>query len=345
MRIKKTAQDIEKEILSSLEEKPKTITELKQEINSNWITVEKFLKKLNEEKKVKEIISTDKRRLYQISYSDTYFDIPISPEERKKFNTLYHLILERYKLKKRIPTKTEFAKVAIDVITESEELKELPTIWYLYGMIPLKAAEPSQEYPSEFLFKHERQIQNRIDSSIRDKEKKTSTQIKREQHQKYNELVYIYFDEFTEETKNHWDDKKILETLNKLYVSCPVDNEFPIFDFFDKFNSTIGKLYYSTNKSLENFKREIILTFDSLWKYYATYKAYKSLQELNRFKDSKDILVFYLGNLLESREVTFNEGFSDLYSIYLNNLGENINLEKSKDIEDIRNILEDFIGK
>jgi hypothetical protein len=343
MKIKKTASEINENILQELEEGPKTITEIKDKLGSNWQTVEKFLAQLQEEGKVKEIISTDKRRVYQKNFGDTYFDVPISSKERKKFNTLYHLILENYKAKKRIPTKTEFAKVVIDVINDSEELKNLPTIWYLYGMLPLKAAEPSQEYTKEFSFEHERQIQNRINDSILDKENKSSTQIQREQHKKYNEWFYVYCDDFTDETKNSWNDKKILETLNQLYINCPVDDEFPIFEFFDKFNTTIKKLYYTNNNSLENFKREIILTFDSLWKYYATYRAYKSLKELNRF-DPQQIKLFYLGNLLESRNVTFNECFSDLYSIYLHNLKEDVKIEISDEIKEIRNIMEDFMG-
>jgi predicted transcriptional regulator len=343
MKIKKTSSEISAKILLELEEGPKTITEIKDKLGSNWQTVEKFLTQLQEDGEVKEMISTDKRRVYQKNFGDTYFDVPISSEERKKFNTLYNMILERYKLKKRIPTKTEFAKVAIDVITDSEELKDLPTIWYLYGMLPLKAAEPSQEYVKEFSFEHEKKIQNRIDDSIQDKENKSSTQIQREQHKKYNEWFYIYCDNFTDETKDSLNEEKILETLNKLYVACPIDDEFPLFEFFDEFNTTIRKLYYTNNNSLQDFKREIILTFDSLWKYYATYRAYKSLKELNRF-DPQDIKLFYIGNLLESREITFKECFSDLHSIYLNNLKEDKKLEISDDIKEIRNIMEDFMG-
>lgn len=343
MKNKKTASEIEEKILFELERGPKTITEIKEALSSNWQTIEKFLTKLKEEGKVKEIISTDKKRVYQKIFGDTYFDIPITSEERKMFNTLYYMVLESYKTRKKIPTKTEFAKVAIDVITNSEELKNLPTIWYLYGMLPLKAAEPSQEYTKEFSFQHERQIQNCIDNSIQDKEGKSSTQIQREQHKKYNEWVYVYYDDFIDETKNSWNDEKILKILNKFYVACPIDDEFPIFNFFDKFNTTIRKLYYTNNNSLENFKREIILTFDSLWKYYATYRAYKSLKGLNRF-NPQHIRLFYLGNLLESREITFKECSSDLYSIYLNNLKEDIQLKIPDEIKEIRNIMEDFRG-
>jgi len=85
MRTKKTAQEIEKEIFHNLEKGPKTITELKLKLGSNWQTVEKFLKKLEDENKVKEIVSTEKKKIYQLMTEDTYFDMPITEKERKRF--------------------------------------------------------------------------------------------------------------------------------------------------------------------------------------------------------------------------------------------------------------------
>lgn len=342
MKIKKTSQQINEQIISELDSGPKTITELKDLLGSNWQTIEKFLKELEKEEKVKEIISLDKRKVYQLSNPDTYFEIPITSKEREKFNTLYYLILEQYKLKKRIPTKTEFAKVAVDVITESEELKNLPTIWYLYGMIPLKAAEPSQEYFKEFDFQHERKINNLIINSIEEKKNQSSTEMQIAQHKRHGELIYVYCDEFVEETKNSWNMDKIFETLNKLYISCPIDEEFQIFEFFDKFNSTFRKVSLLLNNKIDEHKRGIILTFDSLWNYFATYRAYKSIQKLNKFKDKKDILNFYVGNMLESRKEILKESLSNFYSIYLNNLREDIELKTSPEINEIRNIMEDL---
>jgi len=344
MKIKKTSQEIEKEILLSLEEKPKTITELKQNIKSNWITVEKFLKKLSKEKKVKEMISTDKKKVYQLSYLDTYFEIPISKKEKEMFNSLYYLILEKYKLIEKSPTKTEFAKVAVEVIKNSEELKNLPTIWYLYGMIPLKAANPNEEYTKRYKFIDEKQIIKLIDKSVEDKRDKSSIQIQREQHEKEGELFYVFCEDFIKETKNNWDSEKILKSLNGAYINCPVEDEFTIFDFFDRFNSTIRKISLLNKNGLKEFKREIILTFDSFWKYYATYRAYKSLVGLKRFKDVSEIFNFYLGAFLESRRETFLESMSELYSIYLNKLGDT-KLNSFEEIEEIRNILEDWTGE
>ncbi|MCK4997166.1 hypothetical protein KAS08_02585 [Candidatus Pacearchaeota archaeon] len=336
---KKTATEIENDILEFLKDGPKTITELKNDMKSNWLTVEKFLKKLSDEDKVKEIISTDKKKVYQRVYSDTYFDVPITTKDRQMFNSLYSLILSKYKVLERIPTKTEFAKVAVDVIEKSEELKDLPRIWYLYGMIPLKAAEPSQEYFKEITFKNELEIVKFIADSIKDKKDKSSITIQQEQHKRFREWTYINCDQFMKETKD-WNDKKILDALNEIYISCPIDDEFKIFDFFDKFNTVVGKL--SVLGKLNEYKNEIIITFDSLYKYYTTYRAYKSFQELNFFKNNNDLLNFYIGNSIDSRATVFDECFSDLNSIYLSNLNKNVKLKLSEDALEVRNIFEDL---
>ena len=46
--------------------------------------------------------------------------------------------------------------------------------------------------------------------------------------------------------------------------------------------------------------------------------------------------------MIESREISLKESLSNIYSIYLNSLGESVNLETSKEINEIRNILEDL---
>ncbi|MDA3778851.1 MAG: winged helix-turn-helix domain-containing protein [Bacteroidales bacterium] len=341
MKDKKISDKIEEKIISFLEEGPKTITEIREKTGSNWLTIEKFLKKLREEEKVKELISTDKKKLYQLTYPETYFEIPISISEKEKFHALYSLILERYKELKKIPTKTEFAKVAVDVINDSDELKDLPTIWYFYGIIPLMAAEPAKSYIKEIEFKHEVKIKNSIKKYIDEKEGMSAVEIKKEQHKKYKEMFYVYCDDFEDATKNEWNEDIILESLNRAYIACPVDNEFRTFDYFDEFNIIVNKLFYlKIDKS--QYKRELILTFDALWKYLATYQAYKSIKRLGIFKDSSEILKYYIGSLMEAREISLKESLSDINSIYLNNLRVDTELKTSDEIDDIRNILEDL---
>ncbi len=346
MKTKKTALEIEKEILNSLEKGPKTITDLKLEINSNWQTVEKFLKKLEEEKKVKEVVSTDKKKIYQRIIGDTYFDIPISDEERKKFRTLFYIIKKEYSNQGKDILKTHLAKTAVHVIngSKSSELSNLPTIWYLYGMIPLMVVDPMQEYLEEFQFKDKEKIIVLVRDYIKKIEGASCKKIQINQHLDSKEDLYIIHDSIEDIIFKKWDEEKLLEELNEFYVACPIDREFPnVFNFTDKFISIINKL--SLIGKLEAAKKEISSTFRSLWEYIATYKAYKSLAGLNKFDNEKIILNFSIGSLLITREICFHESFQELYEIYWSNLNKNISFKDSKEVSQIKEIMQDWMGE
>jgi len=344
MKNKKTASEINTNILSELSKSPKTITEIKNALGSNWQTIEKFLKILKEEGKVKELVSTSKKKIYQKITGDTYFDLPLSDEERKKFRTLFALIKKIY-LKRNVHlSKTHFAKTAVDAIEKSNELSDLPTIWYLYGIIPLMAVDLTQDYQEEFKFKNKKEIENLIETYVKNNSSKKSTQLEKEQHLEHQEELYIIADDFLEVSSNNWDSKKILSLISKFYITCPSDSEFPeIFEFTDKFYMTLNKL--NSLNILDTSRKEVILTFDALWKYLATYKAYKSLVELNRFENNKIILDFNLGSLLEVRKMQFEESFQELYQKYWDNLNKDNLLKPSKGVQKIKEIMQDWTGK
>ena len=45
-KIKKTPEQIKEDILNELQNGPKTISEISENMNSNWLTIEKFLNEL-----------------------------------------------------------------------------------------------------------------------------------------------------------------------------------------------------------------------------------------------------------------------------------------------------------
>ena len=349
MTIRKTAEQIKEEIISHLNKAPLSIEQLRKKLDSNWSTTNNYLEELSKEGKVKEIVSTDKAKIYQRVFGDTYFDIPITDEERKKFRALFSLILQGYKLKGEVPKKTCFAKCAVHVIkNESSGLSDLPTIWYLYGLIPQMIADPSQEYQEEIILEHKTKIKNLIEEFIGKNEKKCSSQIQREQHKEYGEELYILSDEFFQVlNKKEWEDEEVLEILNRFFIACPIDEEFPdIFDLTEEVLSIIRKLAL-INIRLQEHRKDIILTFDSLWKFIALYKLYKS-RTIGKNAIDKDILLkFYVGSALESRKRTLQESISELNSVYLNNLA-NFDPSKvtlSKEVQEIRNIMADWTGE
>lgn len=321
MVVRKTAEQIKDEILSILKEEPLSTDQIRKKIESNWSTINSYLEELSKEGKVKEIISADKKKIYQRVFGDTYFDIPITDEERKKFRTLFSLIMKKYKEKNKTPTKTELAKAAVKVInSQTSGLAELPTAWYLYGMIPLMIANPSQNYQEEIQLEHAAKINSIIEIYIQESCEKKSRQLQKDQHREYNDTLYCLADSFLDEAqKPNWNKENIFDILNDFFIACPIDNQFQeVFWLTDRFVSTVRKLSYFDN--LENHKIKILLVFDALWKFIATYKFYKTLSNQKRFLGKESLVNLYLGNALAVRKDCAQEAISDLHSVYWSKL-------------------------
>ena len=344
MVIRKTAEQIKDEILASLKEEPLSIEQLRKKVESNWSTTNNYLEELKKEGKVKEIISADKAKIYQRIFGDTYFDIPITDLERKKFRTLFSMVIKRYKESNQIPNKTQLAKAAVRVINSSESgLSELPTAWYLYGMIPLMIVDPSQDYQEEIILEHKQKINNIIEIFIKSNCDKKTKQIQKEQHIEYDDKLYQLADNFLELTEdNSWNRDRIFEVLNEFFIVCPINWEFKeVFNLTERFISTVRKLSYFDK--LENHRTKILLTFDALWKLIATCKFYETISLKRRFSN-KSVLDLYLGGAISFRKVCAEESLSDLYSIYLSKL-DNRKLDLSSDAAKVKEIMQGWTGE
>lgn len=349
MVVRKTAEQIKEEILFQLKENPLSIEQIRLKLGSNWSTTNNYLEELSKEGKVKEIISSDKAKVYQRVYGDTYFDLPLTDEERKKFRALFDLILKEYKLKGKLPNKTCFAKCAVEVIKDdSSGLSELPTIWYLYGLIPQMIADPSRDYQEELELEHKTKIRQIIAGFILETENKSTGQIKKEQHKKYGGELHVLSDDFFEIlTKDKFENKEISKILNKFFIACPIDKDFPeVFDLTEEVISIIEKMAL-IGLTLQEYRKEILLSFDSLWKLIALYKLYQSKTSGKNAMDKESLLKFYIGNIFESRKTALKENILELNSIYLNNLAnfDQNKVKLSDEVKEIRKIMADWTGE
>jgi DNA-binding transcriptional regulator YhcF (GntR family) len=75
------------------------VAELADKIGSNWITTEKFLSELIQEKKVIEIISASKSKVYANITDLAFFYLPLSDDVRNKTLGLLSTISVSYKEK------------------------------------------------------------------------------------------------------------------------------------------------------------------------------------------------------------------------------------------------------
>ena len=350
MVIRKTSQRIKEEILSYLDKQPLSVEQLRKNIeDSNWATVNKHLEELKIEGEVREIISTEKIKIYQRVVKDTYFNLPITNEQRKKFRTLFSMIVDEYKKQRKNLTKTHIAKCAVYVIDNKESgLNDLPIVWYLYGMMPLMAVDVNANYKEEFALECKTKIKNLIIEFVKENGEKGSIQIEQEQHRRYNDETYVLSDEiFKMLNEPEINNQKFNELLGKFFIVCPIDSEFPkIFDLTEKVISIMQKMIL-LDLDIKDYRKEIILTFDSLWKFIALYKLYKSITEGPNSMNKELVLNFYLGGAIEDRERVVNESLSEINSFYLTNLIKfDINkIKLSDEVKEIRKITEDWTGE
>jgi len=347
-RNKKTSEEIKKAILEKLNEGPQAAQDIALKINSNWKTVKEYLKNLVKINEVKEIIATEKISYYKRTAGDTYFDLPISEEQRRKFRTLFYLIKEAYRKNNKRLTKTHLAKCAVYVIKENNfgELKNLPVVWYLYGAIPQMVLNIVEESSEDYQFREKQKIEQSIKVYVLENGNKNSEQLQKEQHENYGQRLYCVIDElFKELNKKKSDSKRINRLLGRFFIECPVDPEFPeIFELSGRVVSTISKILI-LGINLEEHKKELLTTLDSLWKFIALYYLYKSKTEGQGAMDGKIVLNFYIGGALEDRKRVFQESFSELDSVYKENLvkADLSKIELSEDAKKISKIMEDFI--
>lgn len=345
---RKSSEKIKEEILSQLEKQPLSVEQIRKKIkDSNWSTINKYLEELKKNNLVREVISTDKIKIYQKVMGDTYFDLPITEEQRKKFHTLFSMILEEYKRRGKSPTKTHIAKCAVYAIDNKESgLDDLPIVWYLYGMMPLMAIDTTKQYQKEESLPHEKKVQNLIIEFIEENGHKKSGEIQKEQHRKYNEEMYIAMDNLLEViNKPKFENKEVTKWLDELFIACPSEEHFmEVFDLVEEASSVIQNLDVMGVR-LQKYRKEIFQLLDALWKVIAIYKLINNILQKEVLINKRTLLDFYLSGAIQDRKGSLQEAFSELNSVYLNKLAkfDVDSIELSEEAKEVARIMEDFI--
>ncbi len=334
--MKKTLEQIKTAILNVLEEKPLSIQQISKKIDSNWATVREVIKNLEDDNKVKEIMSTENIKLYQRVTGDTYYNIPITEEQRQNFMFLFSSIINEYKKRGKFPNKTKLAKTAVRIIEEAQ--LNLPTIWYLYGKIPLMICDLSRDYSTSYVPKNSEEIKNLIVKIVPLYDKMNVTDLKQDQYSRHKKVLYDIKEKILDK-KQKWD-KETLKLFNKFLIYCPVNPSFPeVFLLTERFVLTINKIALISN--LEKYRLDILMILDSLWKYISTYLLFDSLTQNKQYNDIKEMMKFYLGKPLEIKREIVEEAISNLESIYLSELS-NKKVEVESDALEVREVLSDL---
>ncbi len=280
MVIRKTPEQIKKEILDFLFEGPKGINEIAEKIGSNWPTTNSYLEKLKEEKAVNEILSTDKMKVYRRTDDPIYFSIPFNKEVRMK--TLYILkeIEQRWKKEKGVElSKTALQKIAVEVIKKCE--LNLPILNFHYGLTTCASFDSSNQSIINLI--REPGNKEKIISCIQTiiKEHTGIAYKEREsQYKKYNLTFYSSKEKLTRlflfQDKNKSANKEVISDIRKglleLALNFPIKLE-KFYQDFEEFINSAQIALLNPNNSLQNL--EIIKsTFAQLWDKLTTFTSF-----------------------------------------------------------------------
>lgn len=339
--MKRKGEEVKERILNVLWLKPLTIQEISKEIDSNWLTVEKFVKELEQEGKIREVISTDKLTLYQKINEDTYYNLPITDKDREMFKFIFSTLLEKYRKKKKTPNRTEFSKAAVDVIKEAN--LKLPVVWYLYGQIPLMIADPQKEYGAAYKPENHKEIEKISEKIVNAQNYNNTKELKLSHYEKYNKELYRIKVDILSALKEK-DSKRILNLFNQFYVACPIGQDDEMFFLTDRLCTVARKL--KLLRILEDNTIDIALALDSLWKYMALNQMIHSLVKDERYKKD-ELMQFYFNPIIETKKYATKESIQNLESLYFANLDkfDPESVELSKEVQGIREIMEDWTGE
>ena len=335
---RKSPERIKESILEALNDKPLNAQEISKEIGSNWSTVKTYVEELIQDKKIKEIVATDKISYYQ-KLTDTYYNIPITKYQEELFKFLFNAIIQEYKTDNRIPRKTDLAKDAVEVINNLK--LDLPTAWYIYGQIPLMIPDPTKEYLTKFTPKNSNEIKKEIIKILNSTKGMKVKEREKNQYMQYDNHLYLIKEKLLNEVSFMVDEKKIIENLTEFYIKCPISDFPEIFNLTEKLYLLINKLKIIGN--LKDHKLEIILALDSLWKFIASYQLLESISK-NKQYNKNELLQFNLGSAIETKKYCAEEVISNLESIYLNELPDK-EFDISESTKEAREIMSEWDGK
>ncbi len=293
---------------------------------------------LIKEKKIREIIATDKISYYQ-KITETYYNIPITKKQEDSFKFLFSAIIQEYKKNKGLPRKTDLAKDSVDVINKLK--LELPTAWYIYGQIPLMMPDPTKDFSTTYVPKNAEEIRKEISYIFKAHNGMKVREREKNHYVEYNNPLYQIKEKLLKEISLMEDEKKIMDDFTEFYIKCPLSDFPELFSLTERLYLLINKL--KIIDSLKIHRLEIVLSLDALWKFIASYQLLDSISKNPQY-NKNEIFQFNLGSAIETKRYCAEETISNLESIYLSEL-PNKDVDISENAKEVREIMSDWDGE
>ena len=336
---KKSREEISDLILSFLEDKPLSIQQISENVGSNWMTVNQILEQLKSEGKVKEVVATDKIKIFRRANYPVFYGVPIRKEIRNKTLFIASEIVKEWKEKNgELPLNTTLQKVTVEIIKKCN--LNLPVLPLHYGLVTALAIKPEEQIDKiyEWTGQPERNV---IIKKIKEEVPKHVNNASEEEDLQYlnhnlnlfkarKEIIKVFKNESAKADKN-----KLKKWLLNMSLFFPTEN-LEIYNLFDRY------LFCSTillnTKSPEKNVYEIKETFNIVWDLVTTEMF---LREAKIFVHREDMQLFDLimGFHLDSKINTVEERITNLeYSVNAVK-PEEIETPMDKESMEIRRIL------
>jgi len=346
MMTRKTAEQIKEEILSCLNDRPLSIEQIRIKVDSNWSTVNNYLDELAKEEKVKELISTEKIKIFKRTYYPVFYGLPIAKKYREETLFIAAEIVKEWKIKYNgeLPLNTTLQKVAVEVIKECN--LNLPVLPLHYGLVTAVALKPSElkentytwtgNIKKEWLIKF---IKNEVP-----KHKNNASDEEDAQYNKYGLKLFQTRKEIVNLFKKSVDninleevDKKIL----RMSFLLSTDN-LEVYNLFDRFVSSSIIIFMS--KEPKKNLSEIREAFDTLWELITSDMF---LKDARKFVLPEDISLFELIKSfhLNSKICTSEERVSNLESVSGSINPDELDVPMDEESIEIRKIMTKGLGR
>ncbi len=282
---RKTSEQIKTQLLEELKDGPASTKKLSDSLGSNWSTVNSYLKKLEEDKKVREIYSKENLKVYVRNDYPVFYGLPLDKEKLKRSVSLLSKIVERWNIKKKEQiAKTPLQKIAVEIIKKNN--LDIPVVRFHYGKV---LATPFNPQDSKEIIKtygeQDLGISDKIIDEEIEKHKNIAWWEKKEQYESHEDMKIFKLSDkiFYKISNNKIDGKEILNKFNKILVEMPIGEEYSyLFDKYHEFIIASNSILRSKEfkKEKKEYLREILDAFNSLWQGLTTQFFFEDIKPL-----------------------------------------------------------------
>jgi hypothetical protein len=302
-RERKTSEEIKGAIILELNKGPKTVSEIAEGIKSNWITTEKFLNELITEKRVIELISALKSKVYGSLSDPAFFNLPLSNKTREKTLSLLKTIQEVWKKETDSPLqKTVLQKLAVKFVEINNLQNDIPVLRFHYGQTLAMRSEENMEIK---LYPLENSQERALKNLIKEYKGYSAKDAKLKQYEKPSMIFYKIKEEAFNNLRQELNKNKFFNLLAN-YPS-ELSESFTLFDRFIYCAISVLKLKKGKEDYLIKLKEIFSLVWDCL-----TTEAYFYDVEKSIAPEKKDLFLQLKSNCINSKVLSVSSALEEI---------------------------------